>query len=246
MGEYRIRRDLDDVAISCFRELQFFLGLFPCGDIINDGDEMRWVTPLACEGDGQIGMDDAGVLADETFLHGVGLYFPGQQPFEESKILRKVIGMGDFLEVFLQEFRFRVAEDFTQLRVHPDPSSVEVRIGDSGGGEFEGRAESHLTLRKQFCILYPLLVEAQAVLPDDEAKPSARSKQKGSDHQNRFPEAVPNGCECFLFVDLCHERPWRVRDAAQCGNHCSVAIVHTVEGSGVTKGGTHGWIARFR
>jgi len=96
----QLGRPLLDPALQVLREpADFFLGLFPPADVLDDGDEvLRLARRPAQQRHGQVDPDGRAVGAQVALLHRVGLGFARQQAAPVGEVGLQVLGVGGVLK----------------------------------------------------------------------------------------------------------------------------------------------------
>ena len=102
------------------------------------------VVANAC--DRQIDPNNRAVFADAAFLHRIAGECSTPYFFPLREISFEIIGMSDVLKSEAQHFRFAVADNFTQLPVCTQASSVWADVRDSQPRHLKGRAIQLFTL----------------------------------------------------------------------------------------------------
>ena len=104
------------------------------------------LPPLANACDHQIDPNNRAVFADAAFLHRITGEGSTPYLFPLREISFEIIGMSDVLKGEAQHFRFAVAENFAQLLIYTQASSVWAGVRDSQPRHLKRRAVQLFTL----------------------------------------------------------------------------------------------------
>jgi len=119
-----------------------FFRPFFIGNILQYGEDERFLLQLVVDHrGGQMGPDDASILAYETFVHGIRFDFFRQHLPHVLIVQRQIFRMGDLRECQMIQFFRRISDDFAVFSIHPAIFLIDRPVTDPDLGLFENGAE---------------------------------------------------------------------------------------------------------